>query len=258
MDEAINEKKKAADSMLLSLNDIIKPYQLAYVSPVKDCVLLDHNARFMTKEQMAQLVNNVKEDGFLSQLPFAIRFQDASAPKYRIISGNHRVKSAIKAELPHILLLFVDESEMSREKQIAVQLAHNAISGQDDLQTLLALYNEITTIELKEYSAVNVLDLQKFEEIKINAVNESDIELNEMKLYFTDLNQERVEKVIEKLNTRLFEDKRDQVVFADFYTFVELMTRVKMRCNIKNSTTAFLKMIEICENHLNETENDKA
>ena len=35
-----------------------------------------------------------------------------------------------------------------------------------------------------------------------------------------------------------------------FWKFVDVMTEIKKKANIKNNTVAFLKMLEICEEHL--------
>ena len=97
------ENDSLINSKLAEVNRLISPYQLAWVDPVEDCELLDHNARYMTKEQLGRLAENVKGDGFLSQLPFCIK---QNSGKFKVLSGNHRVKSAIKAGLPRILILF--------------------------------------------------------------------------------------------------------------------------------------------------------
>ena len=94
------------NAKLSEINKLIVLYQLAYISPKDDCVLLNRNARHMTKEQQDRLTHNVQHDGFLSQLPFGIKQENG---KYKIISGNHRVKSAVKAGLEKILILYGDE-----------------------------------------------------------------------------------------------------------------------------------------------------
>lgn len=227
---------------------MIKPYQLAYVSPKEDCVLLEENARFMTKAQMQRLTDNVKQDGFLSQIPFGIK-KDGEF-RFTIISGNHRIKSAIKAELENVLILYLDEKEVSEQKALAIQLSHNAITGQDDMAVLLGLYKKITDLGLKEYTGLDEAELGKYDKFDLSSINEDDFELIETRFMFSKLNMAKVDKTIEKLENRLFAEKNDRVVFANFYKFVDVMTEIKLKTGIKNNTVAFLKMMEICEEYL--------
>lgn len=58
--------------------------------------LLERNARFMRQETYARLVDNVRRDGRLTSVPFAIREPDG---RYLVLSGNHRTMAAIDAGL---------------------------------------------------------------------------------------------------------------------------------------------------------------
>lgn len=241
MDE---QKLREITEALSQVNRLIKPYQLAYVSPSNDCQLLQRNARYMTKAQLARLTENIKKDNFLSQIPLAIREESG---KYIIISGNHRVKAAIKAELEFILIQYLNRSEIDHQKELALQLSHNAIAGQDDLTILLEIYNEITSLDLKEFSGIDEQKLLEYEALNLPSINEKDIAFNEIRLFFSGIALARVDKTVESLKKLILDEKRDRIIFSDFYDFIDLMTEVKRRVNIKNDTVAFMKMIEICE-----------
>jgi len=114
------------------------------------CDLADKNARFMKAEQYRRLVDNIRRDGCLTSVPFAVRQGD----RYTILSGNHRVRAARDAGLTEVLVLY-SEREMSHQQQVAIQLSHNAIVGQDDLAILRELYDEINDVALKEYSGLD-------------------------------------------------------------------------------------------------------
>ena len=116
MVEKIQEVKDVhlIQEKLGDVNKLIAPYKLAYVSPIDDCVPLEKNAHYMEKSTLDRLTANVAEDGFLSQLPFAMKRDDG---KYLILSGNHRLKAAIKAKLEYILILYIEE--VDKDKQIA-------------------------------------------------------------------------------------------------------------------------------------------
>ena len=177
---AIDGKISEIRAKLDDINNLIKPYQLAYVHVLNDCVPLEKNAHYMAKEIQDRLTENIKQDGFLSQLPFAMK--RAEDGKFLILSGNHRLKSAIKAGLEYILVLYVDE--ISKDRQIGYALSHNALVGKDDLQMLKEIYNEIQSIESREFTGLNGLKFIDIEKVPTTSINDGDIELTEMKFLF--------------------------------------------------------------------------
>ncbi|MDI7225278.1 ParB N-terminal domain-containing protein [Leptospira santarosai] len=242
--------KEEVNRKLSEINFYIAPYKLAWVDPVRDCELLTVNARYMTPDQMNRLVENVKKDGFLSQLPFGVKIEE----KFKVISGNHRVTAAIKAKLEAILILYVEDIDTERE--LAIQLSHNSIAGQDDLGILKSLYLQIKELDWKEYSGIDEQALLNYQIPDLVPISESDIKLNEVRLFYGDLDLKQIDQTLELLEKKLIDEKRDRVVFGEFERFVEVMTEVKRRLNVKNHSVAFLKMIEICEEWIETNEND--
>ncbi|MGQ2869173.1 ParB N-terminal domain-containing protein [Leptospira santarosai] len=204
----------------------------------------------MTPDQMNRLVENVKRDGFLSQLPFGVKIEE----KYKVISGNHRVTAAIKAKLEAILILYIEDIDSERE--LAIQLSHNSIAGQDDLGILKNLYLQIKELDWKAYSGIDEQSLLNYQIPELVPISESDIKLNEVRLFYGDLDLKQIDQTLELLEKKLIDEKRDRVVFGEFERFVEAMTEVKRRLNVKNHSVAFLKMIEICEEWIETNEND--
>lgn len=119
---------------------------------------LTWNARFMTHDQFQRLVQNVKRDGCLTSSP--LLYWPESRDRPLCLSGNHRTKAAIEAGLESIPVLIIRD-ELTADEQKAMQLAHNAVEGQDDASTLRALYESIEDIDLRQYSGLNdaTLDL---------------------------------------------------------------------------------------------------
>jgi hypothetical protein len=107
------------------------PYRLELAAP-GELKLLEKNARYMKAEQFQSLVENIKKDGNLSSLPLCYREKDG---KLRVLSGNHRVMAARKAEVESVLVMVLGD-EKDADEQMAIQLSHNAIAGQDDLVIL--------------------------------------------------------------------------------------------------------------------------
>ncbi len=232
------------------VNKLAAPYKFAYVEVANDIEFLEKNARFMTKDQMNQLVSNVKKDGFLSQIPFCMKRKKTK--KFLVLSGNHRCKSAIKAEQQFIVVQYIDE--VDKDKALGIQLSHNAISGQDDMGMLKELYDMIESLEMKEFSAIDEAELSKLDEIPVATINEADITLHEIGFIFHEANLKKVDDIIYALNKNVEDDKKAHKMFAGigFHKFVEVMTEIKERSNIKNTTVAFIKMLEICETWIKE------
>ncbi|EKR91046.1 ParB-like protein [Leptospira santarosai str. CBC379] len=199
---------------------------------------------------MNRLVENVKKDGFLSQLPFGVKIEE----KFKVISGNHRVTASIKAKLEAILILYIEDIDSERE--LAIQLSHNSIAGQDDLGILKSLYLQIKELDWKAYSGIDEQSLLNYQIPELVPISESDIKLNEVRLFYGDLDLKQIDQTLELLEKKLIDEKRDRVVLGDFERFVEVMTEVKRRLNVKNHSVAFLKMIEICEEWIETNEND--
>ena len=229
------------------VNKLIEPYKLAYVS-INDCELLKRNARYMEKDTFEKLTSNIKYDGFLSQLPFAMKRKDG---KYLILSGNHRVKAAIKAGLSYILILYTEE--MSKDKQIAYQLSHNSLTGKDDLAILKEIFQQIENLDMKEFSGLNDFNFMDVQKISIPSINEDDIELHEIKFLFTKSKKGEIEKLLETLE-KLNIDENTKYVFADFSEFIRLLSEIKRLKNIKSNTVAFVKIMNICEDYIKEQE----
>ncbi len=130
----------------------------------------DINARIMKKEMQDQLTSNIKNRGQLESLPFLALKDD----KLEIISGHHRVKSARAAGMKEIIAI-IDISGLSRSKIAAKQLAHNAISGFDDPDTLREICKMLEDVDdmLESFIGKDVIQepLEQYDKLLSPAVN---------------------------------------------------------------------------------------
>lgn len=124
-------------------------YEIVEVDP-RNLTLLDNNARYMTRDQFNRLVANIRRDGALTSTPLVYPENDGLT----VVSGNHRTKAAIVAELPTIHVMKV-VTDLSRDEFVSLQLSHNAITGQDDPHKLRELYDAIEDLDLREYSGLD-------------------------------------------------------------------------------------------------------
>lgn len=234
------------------VNSLIAPYKLAYVSPTEDCVLLERNAHYMDKQMLDRLTANVEQDGFLSQLPFGMK-RNVDA-KYLILSGNHRLKAAIKAHLPYILILYIDE--VDKDTQLGYQLSHNALVGKDDLQMLKELYSEIDSIEKREFTGLNDLNFTDVNKINMPAIGDGDIELTEMKFQFVESKANNIQNVLDALE-KLGIDENSNIVVGSFESYIKVLQAVRLKYDILSKSVAFSKMIDICSAYLEMLEKEE-
>jgi len=238
------DRQAEINKKLTEINGLVKPYQLAYVSPVNDCVPLERNAHYMDKDVFDRLTFNVEKDGFLSQLPFGMKREDG---KFLILSGNHRLKASIKAKLDYILILYVDE--VDKDTQIAYQLSHNMLVGKDDLQMLKDIYAEMESIEAKEFSGLDDLKFKEINSINSLSISDADIELTEMKFLFVENVKNNVNTVLSVLEEQKL-DENSRIILGSYEEFIKVLTEVKKKYGIKSVSVAFGRMIEICRKEL--------
>ena len=228
-------------SKLSDINELIAPYKLAYVSPKDDCVHLEKNAHYMDKETLERLTHNVAADGFLSQLPFGMKRADG---KFLILSGNHRLTASVKAGLSYILILYIEE--VDKNTQLSYQLSHNALVGRDDMRMLHDIYKEIDSLSAQQFSGLNSIQFIDFEKIPTQTINDSELELTEMKFFFIEDKANDIKRILSELE-ELKIDEHSTVVVGDFEAFIRAMTDVKKVFGIKSNSIAFAKMVQICD-----------
>lgn len=212
--------------------------------PIGQCDLLEKNARFMRAEQYQRLVSNVKRDGCLTSVPFAVK----NGERFLILSGNHRVQAAKDAKLSEILVLY-SARELSPAQQRAIQLSHNAIAGQDDLAILRELYDEINDVALKEYSGLDDVVLGRMEPPNLDPLSEKGLEYRIVSIAFLPDEVERAEKVFAKVLEQCTGDRTWLNRFADYDRFLDVLTATKSAAGVKNTATAFGLMLDAAENH---------
>ncbi len=188
----------------------------------------------------------------MSQLPFALKQENG---KYLILSGNHRVKASMKAGLEYVLLLYVEN--ISKEKQIAYQISHNSLVGKDDMKMLKEIFEQIDSIEAKEFSGVSDLDFINVDGISIPSINDKDIDIVEMKFLFVESKADDTKRVIAALEKQKL-DENSGIIFGSFEAFIKQLTAIKGHFSIKSNTVAFSKMIEICAEHIRAEENKRS
>lgn len=188
----------------------------------------------MTAAQFNQLVENLRRDGVLTSTPLIYRDE--------ILSGNHRAMAAIKAGIEEADCLEI-VSELTEQQRVAIQLSHNAIVGQDDVNVLSQLY-AVLDLDYKKYSGLTDEHF-KIDEVDVAGLSIGNVKYQELVILF--LPEE--ERAFIDAVKRLENDKRtrNRLVgrLADFDLFFSAVTKIKSKKNIHNSAVALRVMAEI-------------
>jgi len=239
MEEEIRQKIAAFNDLLAALSF---PYRVDIVDP-RAMKAAPKNARFMTGQMFQQLVANIQRDGGPTSAPFCWRAGGVD----HILSGHHRVEAAIAAGVERMLIFYTDR-ELSKQERIAIQLSHNAISGEDEPTTLRELWNELTAIDLKAYSGLDDSVLQSYGPVKIDSLGEEDVTFQEVRISFFPSELERVEEVLEQIKQRKGQRYAAQV--EQFDRFIDRLMDFKEAAEIYNSATAILAILDMVEDWL--------
>lgn len=241
MDQKISET-------LSELNDRLVgrfPYKL-YLARAEEIDFLDKNARFMTKEQFAALTRNIQTDGGLTSVPLCYKQENG---RLLVLSGNHRVKGAIEAGIKEFLVLLIDKP-LSKSQQVAIQLSHNAIEGQDDEQILKELWQQIDDLDASIYSGLSTELIEKLNATDFQTISEQRILFKEISLLFLPEEIEDMKSICEGI----IASAKGKEIFAgriaEYDDILQGMIEAKSNQKIINSTLAFFAMARVVREYL--------
>lgn len=238
----------------------------AHVERVRlsDLVFLDRNSRYMDSQQWHRLVENIKQDGILTSAPLVCRAGDSPLTNFgknnpdalEIISGNHRTKAAIDAGIEYSDVIIIDDDKgISRAKKIAMQLAHNEISGKDDASTLRALYDDLD-FDFKIYSGVDEAKF-KIDELNLKALGSTSADMQEVAILFIPKDSDLLVKTLKRVSKRS-SSIHLAAAREDFDLFFDSVVSIKKHANIHNTATAVVKMCEIINDFIMSAEGNNA
>jgi hypothetical protein len=214
---------------------------------LRDLKLLDLNARYMRHETFATLVANLRRDGMLTSVPFACLDDDG---RYLVLSGNHRVKAAIEAGIEEADVLVTDD-DLDRQRRVAIQLSHNALTGEDDPATLKALYDELEEIDWRDYAGLDDRTLGLLDSVSIGALSEANLSFQTVTLTFLPDELEDVAKAWEEARA-LLGSKPDVAWVArmsEYDAFLDGLETASKSYKISNVALTLLLMLKIFRRH---------
>lgn len=238
MDEKVREAVEELNRRLCGR----LPYRFEAVAP-KDIRLQEKNARYMTNEMFMNLVENIKRDGNMTSLPLCVREPDGGL---RVISGNHRVQAAVKADVDMVIVLVLI-AELTREEEVAIQLSHNAIAGKDDPVVLRELWDEIQDISLKIYAGLDTETIKQLEAMQFDSIAEARLDFKTITLLFLPEEEEVLRELLSKADEAFSGDSVYLLSKTHYAKVFDGIIKAKEGYNIVNNPTALLKLIELAD-----------
>jgi len=224
--------------------------------------LLDVNAHFMRHEVFMRLVANIKADGVATSTPFVWLQHDDQTKQplfdpddnqaYLCLSGNHRVRATITAEVDTIDVLCCDHY-MDPDRRTAIQLSHNAIFGEDDPATLKDLYSGIQTYEMKLYAGLDDKQLEILENVSVAALTTASLDFQTITMTFLPHETEQVGAIWDAVTqTAVGSDALWLARWRDYDAFMEALDAAGRAYDVKNTATALMLVLEVFMRHLHE------
>ncbi|MEU4028046.1 ParB N-terminal domain-containing protein [Streptomyces anulatus] len=226
----------------------LDPPQMVEGDP-RTLTLLDVNARFLPHEQFRQLVANIERDGHLTSTPLV--WNDRESGRLVVLSGNHRVLAAIEAGLPTIWWMQIDEP-LARQRQIALQLSHNAIAGQDDPAILKELYDELESVEWRQYTGLDDKTLELLEKVDVASLGEANLDFASVQFMFLPDELERAEAAFDAARSAATADERWLAGLEQYEPVLDALETSRAAYKIGNSATALGVILTVFERHLGE------
>jgi hypothetical protein len=231
-------KPRDIDELSLRLPDGLT---LRYAS-IDELQLLEKNARMMSAATFGALVDNLKHDGRVESVPLCRLLPDG---KLRVISGNHRVMAAKQAGIQRLAVLVITD-DMTRGEEVAKQLSHNAIVGEDDSVILRELFNEIDDVVLKEYSGLDDGILLQLASIEPQALTDIPLDYHVISFAFLPEEVERLLSMLDKVQA----DIKTPTILARWAEHDRLLNALAEKMaerDVRNGATAMMLLLDMVE-----------
>lgn len=210
------------------------------------------NANEMSGEDFATLCENIGKSG-LSSVPCCYKKANG---RYGMISGHHRLRACKKNRFAKIGILWCDESELSKDEIIAIQLSHNSLHGEDNQSVLKKLFEQIKSIDFKKFAHINIDE--------VAPINTDGISIFAMKENF-------VFTIVLYPNSfmnldELYGDIREQSKKCDALVLSEdtnelpllkLQQDIGSQYNIKSPAITFAKLLELAKERLEQIKEEQ-
>lgn len=205
------------------------------------------NARFFRKEEYDRLVENVRRDGCLTSVPLVYGGGEYDEGHELVLSGNHRCDAAVDADVFDIDVMLIEE-HLTQQQLIALQLSHNAISGEDDPATLKQLYDQLDDVDWRAYSGLDDDQLNLLAEVSPEGLSEANLDFTTVSLIFLPSELDAARKAFD--DARLGQNESWLAARADYEQTLDTLASVHAAHRVGNVATALHIILDVVERHL--------
>jgi len=225
--------------------------------------LVDQNARYMRHETFLRLVENIKSDGELTQLPFCAPYGYYSTEDeiqktpngnvlWEVLSGNHRVRAAIAADLD-VIKVQVTEEPLNRNQRRAIQLSHNAIAGEDDLAVLKVIYESIDDPGLRIYSGLDDRQLELLKDVSAASIAEANLSFQTITMAFLPDELEAAKLVWELVQKEAAGSIEVWINrWSDYDRYMEVLETASYSYAVRNTATCMMILLRVFSDHVSD------
>lgn len=211
------------------------------------------NANQMSEQAFNRLVANIKQSGGLSSAIGCYRKEDG---RFVIISGHHRYRACVKLRYKEVPVIYADENDLTKDEIIALQLSHNSLHGDDNKGILKRLFEEIQSVDFKEFAHIDVNEIKDINMESISFVAESEHFTISFILYRNDY--EALKELLGIIKEE--SEHNDMVVLADGENteqhLLSLMREINKKFKVKSSNISFAKILELAKKQLSITKTE--
>ncbi len=211
------------------------------------------NARYMTADQLDRLTANVKADGKLTSLPLVHTLADGTL---ELVSGHHRTLAAIGAGFAEIEVIVV-KGELDEQRITALQLSHNAISGQDDKSVLAGLY-ETLDLDFRKYSGLNDDVLGEIGKVDVSGLSLGLIAYQQLQIDFLPDDADAFQAALKKIGKVAASKVHMAARYADFDAVFDALIKVKSATNTFNAGMALRLMADLAMERIEQLDDEEA
>jgi hypothetical protein len=212
-----------------------------------DLTGLEVNARYMRKETYDQLVTNLRDDGCLTSCPLIYSGGEYEEGRELILSGNHRVQAAVEAGIEEADCLLI-EQPLPQAKQIALQLSHNAIEGEDDLSVLKQLYEAIDNMDDRAYAGLDDKTLDLLDKVDMESLSEANLNFHVVQIVFLPDEADAAREAFEVFGKTA--DERWLAAYKDYNDVLDVLASAHGSHNVGNIATALGVLIGVVNDNL--------
>lgn len=137
-------------------------------------------------------------------------------------------------------------------RQIAPQLSRNAIAGQDDPAILKELYDELESVEWRQYTGLDDKALDLLEKVDVASLGEANLDFASVQFMFLPDELERAETAFEAVRSTATADQRWVAGLEQYEPVLDALETSRAAYKIGNSATALGVILAVFERHVGE------